>query len=235
MENSANEPKKITKQETEHLEVSYVEMKKGTVDDQDGFYLRFKVKQLSGEPFQADDYSFTLQDILIDKNGHEYKTISNERLTTDQAGDPLPADTIHFQQFYSPKLSNNLTTLPVTFYIKPTYYNKNILFENIHAPAENVLNNDLLLQKVSVDGKKLSLVITDVHDVKGLKVSLLLDGETIYPVFSKTEYGKLSNSLFAEFEFAKPLPETFSLTVTRYRLQDIVQELPFNLPIYYPY
>lgn len=237
MQSDANEKKQnaVTKQETEHLAVSFVEIAKGTVDDQDGFYLRFAVKQLSGEPLQADDYSFSLQEILTDKDGNEYKTILNERLTTDQAGDPLPPDTIHFRQFFTPKLSNNLSTLPVTFFIKPTYYKQNVLFENISAQTENVINNDLLLQRVSVDGKKLSLLLTDVHHVKGLGIALLLDGEEIYPVFSKTEYGKLSNSLAADFEFAKPLPNTFSLKITRYRLQDIVIDLPFNVPIYYPY
>lgn len=225
----------VTKQETEQLAVSFIEAESATIDNQDGFYLRFAVKQLSGEPLQAEDYSFSLQDVLKDKDGYEYQALLNERLLTDQAGDPLPSDTVHFRQFFTPRLSNNLSTLPVSFFINPTYYKRDVIFENISAKSENVHNNDLILERVNIDGKKLSLFLTDVHQVKGLEIALLQDGEVIYPVFSKTEYGKLSNSLTVDFEFAKTLPELFSLKVTRHRLQDIVVELPFNIPIYYPY
>lgn len=235
--NQANDKKQkaITEQETEQLAVSFVEVKKGKINDIDGFFIRFAIKQLSGEPFETERYSFTLQDILIDKNERRYKAITSELLTTDQAGDPLPEDTVHFQQFFGPLLSNDLTTLPVTFYIKPTYYEREIIFEDVSPQSTPLQKNDLTIERIAVNDKKLSLFITDVHDTKGIEVTLLIDGETIFPVFSNTEYGKLSNSVAIDFEFALPLPESFSLKVTRYRLNDVVKSLSFHVPIYYPY
>ncbi|WP_142302818.1 hypothetical protein [Bacillus sp. FJAT-45350] len=224
-------PSVITENNNQRLHVSYQGTEHTVINDSEGFYLLFEISHLDGPKLTKDNFDFSLLNILKDNNGTEYTSLSKEIVTNDENGEPLPEGTLAFKQFFTPKLDSNEEKINLSFFIKPLYYSRDIIFENISEDINLLTKNDMTIGELKTEENKLSVKIGDVHDIRGLEVSMIYDGEEIFPAFSSTDVNQEVNQMQATYTFTNNIPPTFSLKFTRHRLQDIVWEFPLMLPV----
>ncbi|UOE93235.1 hypothetical protein [Alkalihalobacillus sp. LMS39] len=222
----------ILMMENEDIRVSYLQMLPEEQDGEAGFSVYFSIEQLGSTPITEDNYSFTLQRTITDYEGNAYETLTNERLTVDMEGDPLPEGTVFFKQFFTPEIIEETSILPVSFFTKPIYQ-RDIIFETIsfEQAHEPIHNNGLTIHKFEVEKDKLSIVVEDVHPVNGLKMTLIKDGEELYPLSSLTHVSDDSNHMSVQFQFAQPIPDPFTIKLSRHRIEEIIWEFPFEIEV----
>ncbi len=212
-----------------HIHVSFTGMEKGEWNGEEGFFVYIEAKSLLD--YKTDDFSYTLQRTLYDEQSRSYETKHSEILSTDINNQPLEDRTVLIKQFFSPSPPKDIDTLDIHVFVRPDYYTRSILFSNLKDGDTNIMNNDFYINDVKINKKTLAFRAHDVHEIKGLDVSLIQDKEQIYPFFRSTDYNEETNELYATYEFAQALPEAITLQITRLRLQENIWEFPLTIPV----
>lgn len=220
-ESTNNDKLYVTTQQNDRLKIEFYDIERAVINGEEGFFVEFHVHHLSGPALNEQNYAFSLQEIL-QSGEHKYETKAKSvQFTEDKA---------IVSQFYTPLLIQNNTPLPVSLNIKPLYYKKEIVFEDLNNNSQNVEKNDLTILDIQVEKNQLQLMIHDVHPLAGLKMTLLINNEEIYPTFLKSDLNKKTNVLSLSTTFSSPLPEPFTLKFTRHHLGDISWNVPFYVP-----
>lgn len=216
---SSNEETVITSHEHRNLKIEFTKTEHAIINNEYGSIVQFMIHDLSGEPLNAQNYSFSLQNPLeIDGQVYEAR---NTMIETTPSGDIL------FTQFYTPNFPKKINSLPMIFTIKPLYYQKEVIFQNLSNGMQNVSNNDLEIVDLKIENNQLSIAIKDIHPIIGLKVVMLSGEEEIYPTFSKTDYHEQANMLVVQNTYTHPIQEPITVKMTRHRLIEIIWNLPF--------
>lgn len=218
---SESEQKYVTTQMNKHLKIQFQSIEHDLINREEGFWLHFLIERQSGAALTEQNYSFSLPNQL---------TIDDHLYETKEKKVEFVEDQAKFSQFFTPRLQKTTDSIPITLFIKPSYYKQEVIFDQLTNGSKNIVNNDMVLLDVEVDGKELNLIVNDVHSIVGLKSALLINNEEIYPTFSNTEINKRNNTLFITHTFATPLPEKFTMKFTRHRLEEVVWNAPFLLP-----
>ncbi|MCM3715161.1 hypothetical protein M3202_13815 [Alkalihalobacillus oceani] len=208
-----------------HLDVEFETIETGDWDGQQGFFITISVTSVM-EQYQADEFSYALDSLLTDENGATYEALHSETL-------PLENETeqVKVRQFYTPELPDDLSHLDITVFAKPLYYKRELVIPEMTDGTTNRFVNDLLINKAETDGRRLMIEISDIQPISGLSLSLIQDNEEIYPVFSTTNYLEDTNQLIASYDFATPLPDLFTLKLTRLHLEEQIWKLPLTIPV----
>lgn len=215
--------------ENSHLRIQFENIEIGEWENQPGFFLSVSATSLLSEYDASDDYRYTMDSILIDENGQTYEATYKETAPADN--DSAEEEQVIIRQFFTPPISTEIEQLNVKVYTKPLYYQREVVFSNVQDGMINLINNDLILEKVIIDDRKLEIQVADIHEIKGLELSLIEKNEEIYPVFTTTDYNDETHRLLATYEFAKPLSDSLTLKLTRLRLQEQIWEYPLTIPI----
>lgn len=209
-----------------HLHVEFETIETGEWDGQQGFFITIAATSTMDQ-YQAEQFSFALDSVLTDENGATYEALHSETLPPLESNE----DQIRMRQFYTPELPNNLSRLDITVFAKPLYYKREIVIPEMTDGTTNRFINDLVINRAETDGGRLTIEISDIQPISGLSLSLIQDDEEIYPVFSTTRYREDTNQLMASYDFATPLPDSFTLKLTRLRLQEQIWQLPLTIPV----
>jgi hypothetical protein len=195
------------------------------VAEPDGFFIEIMLTSKDPDYVLDEDYLFAISHISIDESGKEYEAQSSEKehFVTDQ-----DQDAVLIRQFFTPALESEAPSIDFTLYVQPTYYEHEVVFNKLDEHVRSVEKNDLTIRSIDIKGKKLALVVEDVHNVKGIELSLKQGQEYIYPVSSITDHHPHFNSFHAEFEFAQSLPNTLTLRMRRPHLDKIIWEFPLT-------
>lgn len=220
-DSSENAEKYVTKQSNKYVAIQFQEIERTRENNEEGFWLHFLIEHVKGEKLTKQNFSFALSNEI---------EIDGQIFTAKDSETEFAENKAYYKQYFTPLIDWNIDEIPVTFYIKPLYYKKEITFENLTNGSQNIEKNELQLVDVEVEGNKLHLIIHDAHPVVGLQSTLLIDNEEIYPTTVNTELNKQNNTLYVTYTFASPIPEKFTMKFTRHQLEDIVWKAPFLLP-----
>lgn len=221
----------VASNENEHINISFLEYEQAEVEGQSGFFLSFSIEQKNESYYLDKDFAYTLQRTISDQNGNQFESIMNETLQQDKDGTPLEEGSLIFRQFFTPTLKEDSSFLSFTLYVRPLYYKQSVIFHDLDEAIERETINDLTVTNITVHEKDLHISVQDVHNTQGMTMTMIMEGEEIYPSFSTTKHGNYPYSLLANYEFAQTIPDTFTLKFTRHRLEDIVWEFPFTISI----
>ncbi|MCM3759826.1 hypothetical protein M3212_03375 [Alkalihalobacillus oceani] len=209
-----------------HLHVEFETMEAGEWDGQQGFFITIAATSTM-EQYQTEQFSFALDSVLTDENGATYEALHSETLPPLESDE----DQIRVRQFYTPELPNDLSHLNIIVFAKPLYYKRELVIPEMTDGTTNRFINDLVITKAETDGERLMIEISDIQPISGLSVTLIQDNEEIYPVFSTTHYLEDTNQLIANYDFATPLPDSFTLKLTRLHVQEQIWQLPLTIPV----
>ncbi len=217
-----SKPTLLTEAESTHVRVNYSGIELGEWEGEKGFFVTIEAESLLD--YSISDYSFTMQKTLL-ANEQSYEAKHSEIISNETD------NTLLIRQFFSPNLSDDIEQLGVNVYVRPDYYKRTLQFSNLKDNDKNIIVNDFTIKSLQISGNKLTIHAQDVHEIKGLSISLLQEDEEIFPFFTSTDNNPSTNEVIVTYEFAKPLPESISLKVKRLHLQEKMWEFPLVVPI----
>jgi hypothetical protein len=205
------------------IKVQFDKIEEAEWEGKTGFFIHILATSLVEEYSAKDDFLYTLDSTIMDQNNQIHQALFSETLELD-------SNSVLIKQFYTSVLNDSIESMHINVYVKPNYYERKVVFQNLENQMNNLLMNDLFIEAIQVEDKVINLSIFDVHDLTGLSVSLHQENEDIYPAFTRTNYDEKINHLTASYEFTKALPDTFTLTFNRLKLQDKIWEFPLTIP-----
>ncbi len=210
----------IVHDENIHLKVEFDGIEHGELNNESGFYVNVIVTSLYPLHDVENDYTYMLDRYVFgeDQAVHEAQSFETSRETAD--GKPLNLNQLYIRQFFTPSLKKGTHFLDLPVYVKPTYYRRNLIFNELHHDMKQIEQNDFRILSVETTGNKLFLQASDAHNIKGVEVTLLSNSEKIFPSFQTTSYDEERNIINGEFEFAEPIVEPFQLSIKRHRLEE---------------
>ncbi len=210
--------------ENNRIQVQFDKIEEAEWEGHKGFFIYISATSLVDYDVE-NDFLYRIGSTIIDHGGKQYEALFSETVKPES-----DSSSVVFRQFYSPTLEDSIDTLAIDIYVKPTYYIRKVVFHDLKDDMSNVLVNDLFIQNVQVDNKEIQLDIFDVHHLNGLTVSLRQENEDIYPAYTRTTYDPENNRLTASYEFTKTIPESFTLTLNRLKLQDQFWHFTLTVP-----
>ncbi len=210
--------------ENNRIQVQFDKIEEAEWEGNNGFFIYILATSLFD--YHVDnDFLYRMGSTIIDQDGQTYKALFSETIESD-----LGSDTILFRQFYSPILNDSIETLSIDVFVKPTYYKRNVVFQDLEDDMSDLLTNDLYIQQVQVENNQIHLNVFDVHNLNGLTVTLRQENEDIFPAYTRTSYSQETNQLTASYEFTKAVTEPFTLTLNRLKLQDQIWHFTIDVP-----
>lgn len=208
----------ITTNDNNLIKVTIVIIEK----NENGIRFNIELEDLSEDTIDQNMFYVILPDEIETHDG--LKLIKNvDKVFTETTDNKLI-----ISQFYDGIGLNNEDYLSFSIYISPDYLERDVLFELNHTTNFSI-RNGMTLQNIEVDKNKLHLFLNDVHPTPGIQVRMLLEGEAIFPVFSNVENN--NRTIKGSYEFMQPIPEQFTIIVTRHNMERVIWEFPFLVPL----
>ncbi|ERN52737.1 hypothetical protein M3689_01820 [Alkalihalophilus marmarensis] len=217
--------------ENSHLKVELVDIEPAVQDNQTGFFVDVLVTSLHPSYDVRTDFNYAMDKVIATSLDKKHEAAAIYTYDSTASATSLEPDQILIRQFYTPGLEETAHVLHVPFYAKPLYHKRNITFKELSHQSNHIEHNDFKIISLDVEQHTLSLIASDVHEMKGLEVTLLIDDETIYPAFQTTNVEETTNLLHGTYEFTQPISEPFTLKLQRPRLDDLIWTFDLSTPI----
>jgi hypothetical protein len=211
-----------------HIKIELIDIKANDPSDSSGFYVDVLVTSLHPYYDVWDDFSYTMDRFISSSPDLMHEATSIETLNHTKEGTLLEFNEVLIRQFFNETLKQGKHLLNIPFYVKPLYYEQNITFEGLSHDTKQIEKNDFRISSIDVEGPQLLLTASDVHNLKGVNVALLINNEQIHPTFTTTTYNEEITQLQGVFEFTQAIEEPFDLMIRRHKIEE--QVWTFMLP-----